>query len=212
MSIFSYFGSFIPLCGRRRNTQFHGASNHQTPTENPYGFTTSLGSMVPPVDTTVSENPIVVERIGLAWRQLRRGTAINVLRDQLFGTGVDALDPGQMDTLDLLVKRDQWRMSDLAEALHVEPSTATRAIRRLVQSGLAERTASEQDRRVVLVCATDAGRARYDAVMKVRLKFFGDLIAQWTPAEADAIAVALEKLVAGIDIAVTNLQDEPTNG
>jgi len=168
--------------------------------------------MVPPVDTTVSENPIVVERIGLASRQLRRGTSINVLRDQLFGTGADALDPGQMDTLDLLVKRDQWRMSDLAEALHVEPSTATRAIRRLVQSGLAERTASEQDRRVVLVCATDAGRARYDAVMKVRLKFFGDLIDQWTPAEADAIAVALEKLVAGIDVAVTNLQDEPTNG
>jgi len=168
--------------------------------------------MVPPVDTTVSDNPIVVERIGLAWRQLRRGTSINVLRDQLFGTGADALDPGQMDTLDLLVKRDQWRMSDLAEALHVEPSTATRAIRRLVQSGLAERTASEQDRRVVLVCATDAGRARYDAVMKVRLKFFGDLIDQWTPAEADAIAVALEKLVAGIDVAVTNLQDEPTNG
>lgn len=168
--------------------------------------------MVPPVDTTVSDNPIVVERIGLAWRQLRRGTSINVLRDQLFGTGADALDPGQMDTLDLLVKRDQWRMSDLAEALHVEPSTATRAIRRLVQSGLAERTASEQDRRVVLVCATAAGRARYDAVMKVRLKFFGDLIDQWTPAEADAIAVALEKLVAGIDVAVTNLQDEPTNG
>ncbi len=168
--------------------------------------------MVPPVDTTVSDNPIVVERIGLAWRQLRRGTSINVLRDQLFGTGADALDPGQMDTLDLLVKRDQWRMSDLAEALHVEPSTATRAIRRLVQSGLAERTASEQDRRVVLVCATAAGRARYDAVMKVRLKFFGDLIDQWTPAEADAIASALEKLVAGIDVAVTNLQDEPTNG
>jgi len=168
--------------------------------------------MAAPVDSTVSDNPIVVERIGLAWRQLRRGTSINVLRDQLFGTGTDALDPGQMDTLDLLVKRDQWRMSDLAEALHVEPSTATRAIRRLVQSGLAERTASEQDRRVVLVCATDAGRTRYDAVMNVRLKFFGDLIAQWTPDEADAIARALEKLVASIDIAVTNLQDELADG
>lgn len=185
---------------------------HHAPTENRYGVTTSLGTMVPPIESVVSDAPIVVERIGLAWRQLRRGTSLNVLRDQLFGTGADALDPGQMDTLDLLVKRDQWRMSDLAEALHVEPSTATRAIRRLVQTGLAERTASEQDRRVVLVCATAAGRARYDAVMKVRLKFFGDLINQWTPAEADAIAAALEKLVAGIDIAVTNLQDESSNG
>jgi len=174
--------------------------------------TTSLEAMAPPVNTTDSADPIVVERIGLAWRQLRRGTAINVLRDQLFGTGVDALDPGQMDTLDLLVKREQWRMSDLAEALHVEPSTATRAIRRLVQSGLAERIPSEQDRRVVLVNATDSGRERYEAIMNVRLKFFGDLIDQWTPDEADAIARALEKLVAGIDVAVTKLQDEPTSG
>jgi DNA-binding MarR family transcriptional regulator len=82
----------------------------------------------------------------------------------------------------------------------------------LVQSGLAERIPSEQDRRVVLVNATDSGRVRYEAIMNVRLKFFGDLIDQWTPDEADAIARALEKLVAGIDVAVTKLQDEPTGG
>ena len=44
-----------------------------------------------------------------------------------------------MDTLDLLVQQPAWRMSELAEALRVDPSTATRAVQRLVRAGLADR-------------------------------------------------------------------------
>ena len=61
------------------------------------------------------------------------------LRDHLFGAGEDALEPGQVDTLDLLVQQPAWRMTDLADALRVDPSTATRAVQRLVRAGLAER-------------------------------------------------------------------------
>jgi DNA-binding MarR family transcriptional regulator len=154
----------------------------------------------------------VAGRIGFAWRELRRGTAITTVREQLFGIGGDALDPGQMDTLDLLVERDQWRMCDLADAMHVEPSTATRAIQRLVASGLAERAQSSRDGRVVLVTATGAGRARHSAVMQARLNFLRDLIEQWSPEEADQIAQALETLIAGIDVAVVKLQEKSNNG
>ena len=161
---------------------------------------------------TTPTDSVLTERIGLAWRELRRGAAMNVLRDQLYGTGADALDPGQMDTLDLLVKQEHWRMCDLAEALRVEPSTATRAVQRLVAFGLAERRPSKEDGRVVLVSATQQGHTRHEAVLQVRLTFFSKLLDQLSPAEAARIASALESLVAGIDIAVANLQEEHGGG
>ena len=79
------------------------------------------------------------------------------LRDSLFGTGADALEQGQMDTLDLLATQASWRMSDLAEALRVDPSTATRAMQRLVNVGLACRKPSDDDGRVVMAAITAAG-------------------------------------------------------
>ena len=64
-------------------------------------------------------------RIAVAWRELRRCATTPALRYQFFGSSHDALEQGQMDTLDLLLIRDGWRMSELAEALRVDPSTAT---------------------------------------------------------------------------------------
>jgi DNA-binding MarR family transcriptional regulator len=84
------------------------------------------------VDLDDEEQLALALRIGNSWKELRRGAAMGVLRDHLFGAGPDALEPGQVDTLELLVGRDAWRMSELAEALRVDPSTATRAVQRLV--------------------------------------------------------------------------------
>lgn len=55
-------------------------------------------------------------------------------------------------------------MSELADALRVEPSTATRAVQRLVNAGLAERRPSNDDGRVVQVEITEAGREVFEAV------------------------------------------------
>ncbi|HZX55933.1 MAG TPA: MarR family transcriptional regulator, partial [Ilumatobacteraceae bacterium] len=99
-------------------------------------------------------------QIGRSWVQIRRGAG-GTLRDYLLGTGEEALEQGQMDSLDLLARRPSWRMSDLAEALRIDPSTATRAVQRLVSAGLAVRTPNEDDGRVVMVEITDAGRSRH---------------------------------------------------
>ena len=63
-------------------------------------------------------------RIGSSWVQIRRGAGGSI-RDYLLGAGDDALEQGQMDSLDLLARHPSWRMSDLAEALRIDPSTAT---------------------------------------------------------------------------------------
>ena len=91
------------------------------------------------VDLTLEDERLAALHIGTAWKELRRGAAMSILRDHMFGAGKDALEPGQVDTLDLLVQQPAWRMSDLADALRVDPSTATRAVQRLERSGLAER-------------------------------------------------------------------------
>ncbi len=85
-------------------------------------------------------------RIAMAWRELRRCATTPALRYQFFGSSHDALEQGQMDTLDLLLIREGWRMCELAEALRVDPSTATRAVQRLVNDGLAERRQSTRRR------------------------------------------------------------------
>lgn len=94
-----------------------------------------MSSAFEPVDLGQPDQLQLAVRIGLAWIEIRRGASTGALRDYLFGTGEDALDQGQSDTLDLLVTRPAWRMSELAEALRVDPSTATRAIQRLVTKG-----------------------------------------------------------------------------
>ena len=78
------------------------------------------------VDLSLEDERLAALHIGTAWKELRRGAAMSILRDHMFGAGKDAVEPGQVDTLDLLVQQPAWRMSDLADALRVDPSTATR--------------------------------------------------------------------------------------
>jgi DNA-binding MarR family transcriptional regulator len=138
-------------------------------------------------------------RIGLSWIEIRRGASMGALRDHLFGTGEDALEQGQMDTLDLLAKQPTWRMSDLAEALRVDPSSATRAVQRLVRSGLAERLACEDDARVVRVAITTAGIHRHAEVDVRRGQVMSHLLGAYAPEERVQLADMLERFIASID-------------
>ncbi len=136
-----------------------------------------------PVDLRDPEQLQLAVRIGLSWIELRRGAAMSALRDQLFGSDADALEQGQMDTLDLLAQRPSWRMSELADALRVDPSTATRAVQRLVRAGLASRGTSDDDGRVVVVATTPAGAARHAEVAARRARLMAHLLGRYTPDE-----------------------------
>ena len=108
-----------------------------------------MATLTPPMTDASDRRPSrhrelydLAVRIGLAWREIRRGASAAGLRNCLYGTGEDAIEQGQMDSLDMLASQPSWRMSELAEALRVDPSTATRAIQRLEKAGLAERRPS----------------------------------------------------------------------
>src|SRR4029077_7858118 len=63
------------------------------------------------------------QRIAASWTEIRRGAATSEVRACLHGPGAARLDRGQMDPLALLAPQPLWRMSELAEALRVDPST-----------------------------------------------------------------------------------------
>lgn len=137
-------------------------------------------------------------RIGRAWIELRRGASASALRAYLFGAE-KALEQGQMDALDLLSRRDERPMKELAARLRVEPSTATRAVQRLEKEGLVERFASPEDGRVVLVRITDEGRRRHDAVAARRSIAMMHILSEFDPQERAQLADLMDRLIASID-------------
>jgi DNA-binding MarR family transcriptional regulator len=138
-------------------------------------------------------------RIAVSWSEIRRGAGMGAVRDYLFGTGDDRLDQGQMDSLDLLAQQPYWRMSELADALRVDPSTATRAVQRLVNVGLATRRPSHDDGRVVIVEITDPGRQRHADVAHRRMVLMTHMLRAFGPAERPVLADMLERFIAAVD-------------
>ncbi|MEQ1703576.1 MAG: MarR family transcriptional regulator [Ilumatobacteraceae bacterium] len=150
-------------------------------------------------------------RIGLAWREIRRGASTSGLRDYLYGSDDGSIEQGQMDTMDILATRESWRMSELAEALRVEPSTATRAVQRLVNSGLAERSQSVDDGRVVQVELTEAGRHVFETVAARREELFTSILGKYRTSELPVLADMLERFVAAVDDFVATHQSSTTD-
>jgi DNA-binding MarR family transcriptional regulator len=149
-------------------------------------------------------------RIAIAWRELRRCATTPALRYQFFGSSHDALEQGQMDTLDLLLVREGWRMCELAEALRVDPSTATRAVQRLVNDGLAERRQSTYDGRVVLVYPSAEGKLRHAAVARRRVRELCRILSAFDADERAQLAGLLSRFVDAFDERVGELTTTST--
>lgn len=139
-------------------------------------------------------------RMGRAWREIRRGSAAGAVRDRVFGNDDNALDPGQVDTLDLLAAKEFWRMGDLAEALYIDPSTATRAVQRLIASGLAEKVTQEGDGRVVHVALTDIGRQTAAYYTERRVETIRELLSSFSDAEQTAFLGFLERYIHNMSV------------
>jgi DNA-binding MarR family transcriptional regulator len=150
-------------------------------------------------------------RIGRAWIELRRGAGASALRAYLFGRE-EPLEQGQMDALDLLTRRDDRPMKELAARLRVDPSTATRAMQRLEADGLVERYPSPEDGRVVLVRITEEGRRRHDDVAARRSIAMLEILGEFEPAERAQLADLLDRFVGSVDTVVARLgrgDDQP---
>jgi DNA-binding MarR family transcriptional regulator len=154
-------------------------------------------------------SPVSTEaRIALAWRELRRGASGTALRSYLSGPDGPRLEQAQLDALEILASnRDGLAMSDFADSLRVDPSTATRAVDRLQRLGLAERVQQDDDRRYVLARATPEGIRTIRRISRLRALGMQRLLETFDDDEREQFASYLERFVDSIDRLVEELAD-----
>jgi DNA-binding MarR family transcriptional regulator len=165
--------------------------------------------LVPPYNRNDVEH-----RLGVALANLRR------LHPAWYAYiyGPDApIEPGQHDVLWQLVVAFPYgcRMSELASALKIDPSSATRAVDKLVGRGLVTRTATQRDKRVLMVKATDVGVQLFQSMsFKASERWRAALHATLSPDELRQFMHWLERLLFAQEEAIARnsaeLPAEPT--
>ena len=92
------------------------------------------------------------------------------------GAAAEETTIAQYRALVVLASRGPQRLTDLAGALDVAPSTAGRMCDRLVRKGLVRRHRARADRRSVLVSVTAAGRDVVDQATARRRALIADIL------------------------------------
>lgn len=147
-------------------------------------------------------------RLGLAWRFARRARPTMLGDAPDGGFGPERLEPGDLETLDQIALSGEARMSELAAGLLVDPSTATRAVGRLVTRGLISRRNDPDDARASLVSLNDAGRVIQAEVFEKRTAATVTLLERFEPADREAIGRLLPLLADAVadEIGLTRVQ------
>jgi DNA-binding MarR family transcriptional regulator len=104
------------------------------------------------------------------------------------------LSPHQARALRVVAGRERTRLTDLAEALHIAPRSATEVADALQERGLVARGPDPADRRAVVLTATEAGRAVQREVAAAHAADTRDLFARLSPADRADLARILRTL------------------
>ena len=102
----------------------------------------------------------------------------------------------QLRVLVLVATRGRLNLGQVAEALGVHPSNATRTVERLVGAGLLERASDPKDRRYLLLDLTTEGQEVVERVMGYRRAAITALLEDMPSARRRTLALALEAFAA----------------
>jgi DNA-binding MarR family transcriptional regulator len=112
------------------------------------------------------------------WRELldRHARVTGALERALqaeHGVGVS-----EFEVLERLATADknENRMQELADSVHLSQSALSRLIGRLEEEGLVTRAICAQDRRGIFACLTDAGRARHAEALPTQRRVLAELL------------------------------------
>jgi DNA-binding MarR family transcriptional regulator len=142
----------------------------------------------PGVGLTSGEPEELVDAIILVSRAM-----IGIATESLVGSADDVTLP-QYRTLVMLMFNGVRRLADLADALCVSPSTATRMCDRLVRKGLIARARDEVDRREVNLTLTASGATLVSDVMARRGVLVRELLVNIPADERPALVRSLNLL------------------
>ncbi|WP_033283562.1 MarR family winged helix-turn-helix transcriptional regulator [Streptomyces sp. NRRL F-525] len=141
---------------------------------------------------TVAEAPMSEALFRAA--RVHRLVAGSLLRDTGLYTGQELL-------MMQLWERGEQRQADLIKTLGLDPSTVTKMLQRLEQSGFVTRKPSPDDRRAVVVSATRAGQALRSQVKKAWSDLEKVTAAGFTEAEYDQAMRVLARIEANLTTA-----------
>lgn len=101
------------------------------------------------------------------------------------------------------------RMSEIAEALGVAQSTATRLVEPLAREGRVERRPAPNDGRVVVIGLTDKGRHAAAELSKLSQRWSGGVLQRIPVEERGQVIAALETIVEAVnDCCATGCEPE----
>ena len=107
------------------------------------------------------------------------------------------LSPHHVRALRVVTDRSGARLSELAEALHIAPRSATEVADALQARGLAERTPDPTDRRAVVLTPTEEGRRVQAEIAAARAADNRDLFARLDADDRATLARILRTLADG---------------
>jgi DNA-binding MarR family transcriptional regulator len=126
-------------------------------------------------------------------------TAIHLLRQVRVQDVASGLAPARLSALSVLVFGGAMSLNDLARAEQVRPPTMSRIVDALESANLIRRTVNPQDRRAVVLEATEKGAAILWQGRKRRVKFLAKHLSRLTETERkniDAAIKAIQKAMA----------------
>ncbi len=118
------------------------------------------------------------------------------------------IDRSAILLLRTLVVLGPSRSSELATAVHSDPSTVSRQVAALVRDGLVERRADPEDGRASVLVATERGQALLEEQRKRVGLALARVVRGWDPEDAATFLELLERFVADHERALPMLIDE----
>lgn len=88
------------------------------------------------------------------------------------------------------------RLSTLAEHLDLEPSRASKEMRRLIDAGLVIQVPDPDDRRASTLSVTKEGSAAFRRYRRAADELLAEALADWSDTEMSRVAVHLDRLAA----------------
>jgi DNA-binding MarR family transcriptional regulator len=120
--------------------------------------------------------------------------AIHLLRQVRAEDAAIGIAPARLSALSVLVFGGAMSLNDLARAEQVRPPTMSRIVDALESENLARRTVNSQDRRAIVIEATEKGTAILWQGRKRRVRFLARRLSRLSQAERKQIKSAVQAI------------------
>jgi DNA-binding MarR family transcriptional regulator len=118
------------------------------------------------------------------------------LREQRSGV---RLQPAMLATLATVYRRGPIRLTDIAEAIELEPSRVSKEVQRLLSAGLVAQQPDPGDRRSSLLSLTERGREAFERYRKVADDILAEALADWSDQDLAGAASLLGRLATAVN-------------